>query len=118
MGRTLQSATQTWIEEEKALTRFTRALRKEDQRIMRDLINLSRLHIAEASYAGNLYPMDAYLISMLLESAKRSARLEQKVNELCRQCGVSNIVESDIPELPSLKELLSGSADDSDDEDA
>ena len=47
MGRTIQSATQTWIEEEKALQRFTRALRREDQAVMKELIHLSRLHIAE-----------------------------------------------------------------------
>jgi hypothetical protein len=29
MGRTIRSATQTWMEEEKALGRFARALRKE-----------------------------------------------------------------------------------------
>ena len=40
MGRTIQSATQTWIEEEKALQRFTRALRREDQAVMKDLILL------------------------------------------------------------------------------
>ena len=36
MGRTIQSATQTWIEEEKALQRFTRALRREDQAVMKE----------------------------------------------------------------------------------
>lgn len=107
MGRTIQSATQTWIEEEKALLRFTRALRKEDQAVMKELINLSRLHIAESSYAGNLYPMDAYLISMLLEVAKRSAHIETKLAEICRKCGIEELPDADIPELPSLKQLLS-----------
>ena len=106
MGRTIQSATQTWIEEEKALLRFTRALRREDQAVMKDLINLSQLHIAETSYAGNLYPMDTYIISMLLEIAKRSARIESKVNEICRRCGIEDLPEPGIPELPSLRRLL------------
>ncbi len=106
MGRTIQSATQTWIEEEKALQRFTRALRREDQAVMKDLIHLSRLHIAETSYAGNLYPMDAYIISMMLEVAKRSERIEMKVNELCKKCGIEDVPETSIPELPSLKKLL------------
>ena len=107
MGRTIQSATQTWLEEEKALSRFTRALRREDQLVMKDLINLSRLHIAEASYASNLYPMDIYIISMILESSKRVNRMEQKLNEVCRRCGIEDIPDIDIPELPSLTELLS-----------
>ena len=106
MGRTIQSATQTWIEEEKALQRFTRALRREDQAVMKDLIHLSRLHIAETSYAGNLYPMDTYIISMLLEVAKRSERIETKVNELCRQCGIDDVPEVIVPNLPSLRQLL------------
>ncbi len=111
MGRTIQSVTQTWIEEEKALLRFTRALRREDQSIMRDLINLSRLHIAETSYAGNLYPMDTYIISMLLEIAKRDARIENKVSELCRKCGIDELPDADIPELPSLRSLLGANDD-------
>lgn len=106
MGRTIQSATQTWIEEEKALQRFTRALRREDQTVMKDLIHLSRLHIAETSYAGNLYPMDAYIISMLLEVAKRSERIEMKVNELCRKCGIEDIPDKSIPDMPNLQKLL------------
>ena len=112
MGRTIQSATQTWIEEEKALMRFTRALRREDQAVMRDLINLSRMHIAETSYAGNLYPMDTYIISMLLEVAKRSARIELKVNELCRRCGIEDLPDPNIPELPDLRRLLCPDAED------
>ena len=79
MGRTIQSATQTWIEEEKALQRFTRALRREDQAVMKDLIHLSRLHIAETSYAGNLYPMDTYIISMLLEVACASCFIRTRL---------------------------------------
>lgn len=52
MGRTIRSAAQTWYEEEKALARFARALRREDQRCLSELLDLSRLHIAEASYAA------------------------------------------------------------------
>ena len=81
-------------------------MRREDQAVMKDLIHLSRLHIAETSYAGNLYPMDAYIISMLLEVAKRSERIEMKVNELCRQCGIEDLPDAAVPNLPSLKKLL------------
>ena len=73
---------------------------------MKDLIHLSRLHIAETSYAGNLYPMDTYIISMLLEVAKRSERIETKVNELCRQCGIDDVPKVSVPNLPSLRQLL------------
>lgn len=71
MGRTIASITQTWQEEEAALNRFKRALRKDDQVILDELLVMSRLHLAEASYASNLYPLDMYLIAILLEVYKQ-----------------------------------------------
>ncbi len=71
MGRTIASITQTWQQEEAALKRFQRALRKEDQLLLDELLVLSRLHLAEASYASNLYPLDMYLIAILLEVYKQ-----------------------------------------------
>ena len=81
MGRTILSATQTWVEEEQSLKRFTHALRKSDQLLIEELIALSHLHVAEASYASNLYPMDVYLLSMLLELYKKFKQLELKLAE-------------------------------------
>lgn len=81
MGRTILSATQTWVEEEKALARFVRALRRSDQELVEELIALSHTHIAEASYASNLYPMDIYLVSMLLELYKKVKQLELKLEQ-------------------------------------
>ena len=71
MGRTIASITQTWQEEEAALNRFKRALRKDDQIILDELLVMSRLHLAEASYASNLYPLDMYLIAILIEVYKQ-----------------------------------------------
>ncbi len=103
MGRTILSATQTWVEEDKALRRFARALRKDDQELLQDLLALSRRHIAEASYASNLYPMDIYLVSMLLEMYRKVRRLEQQLEAL----GVEFQGEaSAIPEIPSLIDLV------------
>ena len=45
------------------------------------MIALSHLHVAEASYASNLYPMDVYLLSMLLELYKKFKQLELKLAE-------------------------------------
>lgn len=111
MGRTIQSATQTWIEEERALKRFTRALRREDQRLMIELVSLSRLHIAEASYASNLFPMDVYLISMLLETFKGLRQAEKQIDQLCEIIGIVKPDNGASPDLPDLISLL-GSADD------
>ena len=80
MGRTIASITQTWHEEEAALKRFERALRKEDQVLLDELLVFSRLHLAEASYASNLYPLDMYLIAILLEVYKKLKSLEKEVH--------------------------------------
>lgn len=107
MGRTILSATQTWVEEEKALRRFVRALRKGDQDLIQELLALSRRHIAEASYASNLYPMDIYLVAMLLETFRKVRQLEHQLEAL----GVANAAPSgtdvEFPALPSLVDLVS-----------
>ncbi len=80
MGRTIASITQTWQQEEAAIKRFERALRKEDQNYLNELLVLSRLHLAEASYASNLYPLDMYLIAIALELYKQLKALQKQVN--------------------------------------
>lgn len=110
MGRTIESATQTWVEEEKALKRFVRALRKSDQEIIQELLALSHCHIAEASYASNLYPMDIYLVSMLLELFKEVKRLEARLEELGVDLGKEPKQGREIPQLPSLVDLVSPEA--------
>lgn len=80
MGRTIASITQTWREEEAALKRFKRALRKEDQILLDELLVMSRLHLAEASYASNLYPLDMYLIAILLEVYKQLKDAQRRLH--------------------------------------
>lgn len=106
MGRTIESATQTWVEEEKALKRFVRALRKNDQDLIQELLALSHCHVAEASYASNLYPMDIYLVSMLLELFKKVRRLEIKLEELGIDTNTESGRRQEIPQLPSLVNLV------------
>ena len=105
MGRTITSATQTWVEEEKALGRFKRALRKGDQRLLEELLALSRVHVAEASYAANLYPLDIYLISMLIEMYRKLKRMEAVVAEVSRTAGLPEPA-AEIEGLPDLLELV------------
>ncbi len=107
MGRTILSATQTWVEEEKALRRFVRALRKSDQELIQELLALSRRHIAEASYASNLYPMDIYLVSMLLETYRKVRHLENLVERLEVEArGDLALSDEPILPLPSLMSLV------------
>jgi hypothetical protein len=111
MGRTILSATQTWVEEDKALMRFVRALRKNDQVLIEELIALSRQHIAEASYASNLYPMDVYLVSMLLELYKKVRQLEIKVEQMDVQSGGDGKIVQEVRGVSSLLELVGHGAD-------
>jgi hypothetical protein len=106
MGRTIFSATQTWVEEDKALMRFVRALRKKDQVLIEELIALSRQHIAEASYASNLYPMDIYLTSMLLELYKKVRQLEIKIEQMDARTGGDGKIIQEVHSMSSLLELV------------
>ena len=85
MGRTIASITQTWQEEEAALNRFKRALRKDDQALLDELLVMSRLHLAEASYASNLYPLDMYIIAILLEVYKQLKATQRELHNADRQ---------------------------------
>ncbi len=107
MGRTILSATQTWVEENKALRRFVRALRKGDQDLIQELLALSRRHIAEASYASNLYPMDIYLVSMLLETFRKVKQLERQLETLGVPPEVHSVEEQEFPDFPTLVDLIS-----------
>lgn len=85
MGRTIASITQTWQEEEAALNRFKRALRKDDQALLDELLVMSRLHLAEASYASNLYPLDMYIIAILLEVYKQLKVIQRELHKADQQ---------------------------------
>ncbi len=96
MGRTIASITQTWQEEEAALNRFKRALRKDDQLLLDELLVLSRLHLAEASYASNLYPLDMYLIAILLEVYKQLKATQRQLFNHDQHKDQSRLEEEDV----------------------
>ena len=77
MGRTLPSATQLSQEEEQALGRFRRALRRGDQRALDDLMDSVQKHLSAAAYAAHALPFEIFLLAMLLEEHKKVLRLEQ-----------------------------------------
>lgn len=96
MGRTIASITQTWQEEEAALNRFKRALRKDDQVVLDELLVMSRLHLAEASYASNLYPLDMYLIAILLEVYKQLKATQRQLYDHDRHKDQARLEEEDV----------------------
>ena len=81
MGRTLPSATQQILNEQAALAKFRRALRREDQRALDDLFRAARYHVAAIAYTSNLLPLEAMLLAMLLEEHKRVLKLEARLGQ-------------------------------------
>ena len=82
MGRTVQSITQTFLEEEQAFARFRRALRRSDQLVLDDLFASARQHLAAAAYASHALPFEVFLLSMLLEEHKEVMRLRGRFEEI------------------------------------
>ena len=79
MGRTLPSATQSFLLEEESFSRFRRALRRSDQLALDELFVAARQHLAAAAYAAHALPMEVFLLSMLLEEHKEVLRLRNRL---------------------------------------
>jgi hypothetical protein len=90
MGRTLPTITQIFLEEQDALGRFRRALRRADQRALDDLLAAARQHLAAASYAAHLMPFETLLLCMLLEEHKEVLRLRDGLAALRAQHGAKS----------------------------
>jgi hypothetical protein len=79
MGRTLPSITQAFLQEQQSLARFRRALRREDQRVLDELLVAARHHLAAAAYASHLLPFEVMLLAMLLEQHKEVLHLRHRL---------------------------------------
>ncbi len=79
MGRTLPSITQVFLQEQDALSRFRRALRRSDQRVLDDLLSAAHRHLAAAAYAAHLAPFEVFLLAMLIEEHKEVMHLRQSM---------------------------------------
>jgi hypothetical protein len=82
MGRTHPSITQTFLDEQGALARFRRALRRSDQLVFDDLFARAHQHLAAAAYASHALPLEVFLLAMLLEEHKEVRALRQCLESL------------------------------------
>jgi len=98
MGRTLPSITQAFLQEQQSLARFRRALRREDQLALDDLLADARLHLAEAAYASHLLPFEIMLLAMLVEEHKQVLRLRQQLETL--QADLERMLRTNPPPKP------------------
>ncbi len=81
VGRTLPTFN-IYLENEMAQWRsFRRALCRKDQQAFDRLFNLSRRHMAEASYAARPVPFDALVMTILLEQQKELESLRVCLDE-------------------------------------
>lgn len=70
MGRTVLPFNQVLEQAFHNWAKFRRALRKEDQEAFDALFGAAKYHVAPASYASQLNPMEAIFLSILLEHQK------------------------------------------------
>lgn len=82
MGRTLPSITQAFLQEQASLSKFRRALRREDQRALDDLLASARHHLAASAYASHLLPFEVMLLAMLVEEHKHVLSLQSELEAL------------------------------------
>ena len=82
MGRTLPSITQAFLQEQASLAKFRRALRREDQRALDDLLASARHHLAASAYASHLLPFEVMLLAMLVEEHKQVLSLRNEIEGL------------------------------------
>ena len=82
MGRTQTSITQVFDEYAESLTRFRRALRREDQLTIDELFARARQHVAAIAHAAHLLPYEFFLLAMLLETYKEVRYLRAQL-EAC-----------------------------------
>lgn len=82
MGRTLPSITQAFLQEQSSLARFRRALRREDQHALDELLADARRHLAAAAYASHLLPFEVMLLAMLVEEHKLVIDLRRRIDDL------------------------------------
>ncbi|MEK7474480.1 MAG: hypothetical protein AAB152_02495 [Candidatus Coatesbacteria bacterium] len=82
MGRTLPSAMQVFDGEASRWAKFRRALRREDQEIFDELFLTARRHVSAMAYESSAIPMEAVLLSMLIEECRAVHRLRDQVRRL------------------------------------
>jgi len=82
MGRTLPTQTMLLEEERLRWQKFRRALRKEDQVVLDEMLDDARRHIQASAYASWATPYEAMLVAMILEERKRIKDLEERIRAL------------------------------------
>ncbi len=105
MGRTVLPYSHVWDEERSRWLKFRRALRKEDQAHLDRLFEAARLHLQAGVYASNPWPLEAMLVSMLLEHQKAISAFKERLRQL-EQLLRGELGDGQSPTLPSNSPLI------------
>jgi hypothetical protein len=95
MGRTLPTATMLIDAERTRWEKFRRALRKEDQALLDELLDDAGRHRQAQAYASWATPYEAMLVAMLLEQRKRLKQLEARLAALETACRTDTTADTD-----------------------
>lgn len=82
MGRTVAPFSQVLEAEFESWNKFRRALRREDQEAFDTLFAAAKYHVAAMVYASRVTPLEAILMSILVEHQKAIAQLKGRIREL------------------------------------
>jgi hypothetical protein len=82
MGRTLATANQILLDEQKSFSKFRRALRQSDQLAFDELFAGARKYTAAVALASHALPFEAILLAMVLEEHLATRSLRQQVEAL------------------------------------
>jgi hypothetical protein len=85
MGRTVLPFSRIIEEEYETWKKFRRALPREHQRSFDALFNAARFHVAECSYSSRATPLEAILMSVLLEHQCSLRELSLRMQKLEEQ---------------------------------
>jgi hypothetical protein len=84
MGNTNATITEILHREEANLAKYRRALRREDQIVLDDLLAAAHKHRAASSLSGHLLPFETFLLSMLIEEHKEVMQLRSQPHDVNR----------------------------------
>jgi hypothetical protein len=87
VGRTVLPYSQVLEREYNEWKKFRRGLRKEDQKAFDRLFDLARLHVQAGVYASHPWPLEAILISILLEHHKALEKLRARCKRMEEAAG-------------------------------
>jgi hypothetical protein len=87
MGNTNETITDILHRFETSVGKYRRALRREDQLVIDDLIASAYKHRAASSYSGHLVPFQTFLLSMLIEEHKEVMLLREAFHDMPRLRG-------------------------------